>query len=78
MVRYRQTHPDGTVVEAYWLTDFSPRQVGSRQIYRLAKGRWTIENQGFNDSKTRYGLDHVPHHQANSLLIHWLLVIPKK
>ena len=74
VIRYRQTHPDGTVVEAYWLTDFSPRQVGSRQIYRLAKGRWTIENQGFNDSKTRYGLGHVPHHQANSLLIHWLLV----
>jgi len=75
VIRYRQTHPDGKVVEAYWLTDVSPRQVGSRRLYRLAKGRWTIENQGFNDSKTRYGLDHVPHHQANSLLIHWLLVV---
>jgi hypothetical protein len=74
VLRYRQTHSDGTVVEAYWLTDFSPRRVSSRALYRLAKGRWTIENQGFNDGKTRYGLDHVPHHQANSLLIHWLLV----
>jgi hypothetical protein len=74
VIRYRQTHPDGTVVEAYWLTDFSARRVSSRALYRLAKGRWSIENQGFNDSKTRYGLDHVPHHQANSLLIHWLLV----
>jgi hypothetical protein len=74
VIRSRQTHPDGTVVEAYWLTDFSARRVGSRTLYRLAKGRWTIENQGFNDSKTRYGLDHVPHHHANSLLIHWLLV----
>jgi hypothetical protein len=74
VIRYRQTHPDGTVVEAYWLTDFSPRRVSSRALYRLAKGRWTIENQGFNDSKTRYGLAHVPHHQANSLLIHWLWV----
>ena len=75
VIRYRQTHPDGTVVEAYWLTDFSPRQVGSRRLYHLAKGRWSIENQGFNDSKTRYGLDHVPHHHANSLLIHWLVVV---
>lgn len=74
VLRYRQTHPDGTVVEAYWLTDFSARRVGGRALYRMAKGRWTIENQGFNDGKTRYGLDHVPHHQANSLLIHWLLV----
>lgn len=75
VIRYRQTHPDGTVVEAYWLTDFSARRVSSRALYRLAKGRWTVENQGFNDSKTRYGLDHVPHHHANSLLIHWLLVV---
>ncbi len=75
VLRSRQTHPDGTVVEAYWLTDFSPRRVSSQTLYRLAKGRWTIENQGFNDSKTRYGLDHVPHHEANSLLIHWLLVL---
>ena len=74
VLRYRQTHPDGTVVQAYWLTDFSPRRVSSRALYRLAKGRWTIENQGFNDGKTRYGLDHVPHHQGNSLLLHWLLV----
>jgi len=74
VIRYRQIHPDGTVVEAYWLTDFSARRVSSRTLYRYAKGRWTIENQGFNDSKTRYGLDHVPHHHANSLLIHWLLV----
>jgi hypothetical protein len=74
VLRYRQMHPDGTVVDAYWLTDFSARRVSSRALYRLAKGRWTIENQGFNDGKTRYGLDHVPHHHANSLLLHWLLV----
>jgi hypothetical protein len=75
VLRYRQTHPDGTVVEAYWLTDCSARRVSSQALYRLAKGRWTIETQGFNDGKSRYGLDHVPHHEANSLLIHWLLVL---
>jgi Transposase DDE domain len=74
VLRYRQHHRDGTIVEAYWLTDFSARRVSTRTLYRLAKGRWTIENQGFNDGKTRYGLDHVPHHEANSLLIHWLCV----
>ena len=73
-LRYVQHHPDGTVVEAYWLTDFSPRRLSTRTLYRIAKGRWTIENQGFNDAKTRYGLGHVPHHHGNSLLVHWLLV----
>jgi hypothetical protein len=74
VLRYRQHHRDGTVVEAYWLTDFSPRRLSTRTLYRIAKGRWTIENQGFNDAKTRYGFAHVPHHQGNSLLAHWLLV----
>ncbi len=55
---------------------FGPRppQVGPRALYGLAKSRWEIENQGFNDAKTRYGLEHIRHHHANSLLISWLLV----
>lgn len=71
---YRQHKPDGTVIEAFWLSDFSCRQVSSRSLYHLAKGRWEIENQGFNDAKNRHALEHVCHHQANSLLIQWLLV----
>ncbi len=62
------------MVEAYWLTDFPAQQVGPRALYGLAKSRWEIENQGFNDAKTRYGLEHIRHHHANSLLISWLLV----
>ncbi len=74
VLRYRQHKPDGQIVEAYWLTDFPSHQVGSRALYGLAKSRWEIENQGFNDAKTRYGLEHIRHHHANSLLISWLLV----
>jgi len=74
VLRYRQHKPDGSVVEAYWLTDFPVRQVSARGLYHLAKSRWEIENQGFNDGKTRYGLEHIRHHHANSLLISWLLV----
>ena len=75
VLRYRQSKPDGTVVEAYWLTDFPPGQATSRTLYRLAKSRWEIENQGFNDGKTRHGMEHISHHDANSLLIGWLLTI---
>jgi hypothetical protein len=74
VLRYRQHKPDGTVVEAYWLTDWPTGQVGSRALYRMAKSRWEIETQGFNDAKCRHGLEHIAHHDANSLLIHWLLV----
>ena len=73
VVRYRQHKPDGRVCEAYWLTDFLRRRVGSRAIFRMAKSRWEIENQGFNQAKNRYGFEHICHHEAHSLLVVWLL-----
>ena len=72
---YRQYKPDGKVVEAYWLTNFASSTVGSQSLFRMAKSRWEIENQGFNDAKSRHGLEHICHHHANSLLIGWLLTM---
>ena len=74
VIRYLQHKPDGKVVEAYWLTDFTPSEAGSQALYYLAKSRWEIENQGFNDAKNRHGFEHVCHHHPNSLLINWLLI----
>lgn len=75
VIRYRQHKPDGTVVQAYWLTDFTQAQAGSKALYAMAKSRWEIENQGFNDAKNRYGFEHVCHHHENSLLVNWLLTV---
>lgn len=74
VLRYRQHKASGGVVEASWLTDFSSRRLSSRTLFQLAKSRWEIENQGFNDAKNRHGLEHICHHHANSLLLTWLLV----
>ena len=74
VLRYRQHQPDGTGVAADWLTDFPTRQVSARRLSRLAKSRWEVENQGFNDGKTRYGLAHIRHHHAASLVLCWLVV----
>jgi Transposase DDE domain len=73
VIRYRQYKPNGKVYEAYWLTDFPRQGVGSRAIFRMAKSRWEIENQGFNDAKNRYGFEHICHHERHSLLVVWLL-----
>jgi hypothetical protein len=73
VIRYRQYDPDGTVCEAYWLTDFPRQRVSSRALFRMAKSRWEIENQGFNDAKNRYGLEHICHHERHSVLVVWLL-----
>lgn len=74
VVFYRQQKPDGTVVEAYWLTDFTKSEAGSRAIYKMAKSRWEIENEGFNDAKNRYGFGHICHHHPNSILVNWLII----
>jgi len=75
VLRYRQHKPDGTVVEAYWLTDFPVKQIGSATLYAFAKSRWrAIENQGFNVGKGYHGMEHIPHHHENALLCWWLLV----
>ncbi len=74
VVRYVQYKPGGKVIEAYWLTDWPKSHAGSQTVYYMAKSRWEIENQGFNDGKNRYGLEHICHHHPNSLLINWLII----
>jgi hypothetical protein len=39
----------------------------------MAKSRWEVENQGFNDAKNLYGFEHICHHERRSLLVVWLL-----
>ena len=73
VIRYRQYKPNGKVFEAYWLTDFPRPRVSSRTLFHMAKSRWEIENQGFNDAKNRYGFEHICHHERHSLLAVWLL-----
>src|SRR6267154_2497331 len=73
VIFYRQNKPDGTVVQAYWLTNFSIQEVDSQALFGMAKSRWEIENQGFNEAKNLHGLEHLCHHHPNSMLIVWLL-----
>jgi hypothetical protein len=73
VIRYRQYHPGGEITEAYWLTNLPSQRISRRCLYAMAKSRWQIENQGFNDAKNRYGLEHICDHHPRSLLIVWLL-----
>jgi hypothetical protein len=74
VMRYRQHLREGEVVEAYWLTNLPSCSFSRRSLYAMAKSRWQIENQGFNDAKNRYGLKHICDHHPNSLLLVWLLI----
>jgi len=41
----------------------------------LGHGRWTIENQGFNELVNRWYADHVYKHQAHAMLNFWLMAV---
>lgn len=73
VLRYRQQKITGEVIDAYWLTNIPVAVAGSRMLFWMAKSRWEIENQCFNDAKNRYGLEHICHHEANSIVLNWLL-----
>jgi hypothetical protein len=73
VLRYRQHKPGGEVIQADWLTNASSNKVSGLSLFHRAKSRWEIENQGFNDTKNRYGLEHICHHHPNSILMIWLL-----
>jgi hypothetical protein len=74
VLRYRQHKPDGTVMQAEWLTDFPVAKLVSLSFYRMAKSRWEIENRGFHDGKNRYGMEPICPHDPTSILIVWLLI----
>lgn len=75
VLRYRLSQPDGTQTQGDWLTNLPTRKVPSLSIFRMGRSRWEIENQGFNDCKSRQGFEHICHHHKNSLLLCWLLTL---
>ena len=75
VVRYRRHQPDGTVTQGDWLCNLPSARFPSLSVFRMGRSRWEIENQGFNDCKSRQGFEHICHHHPNSLLICWLLTL---
>src|SRR5689334_14584707 len=59
----------------YWLTDFPAAEVGPQSLFHMAKSRWEIENQGFNEAKNHHDLEHIRNHHASSLVIAWLVAL---
>jgi len=51
VLAYRQHKPNGTVIEAYWHTNFLHPSSRQPELFHIAKSRWEIENQGFNEGK---------------------------
>jgi hypothetical protein len=64
-----------TTCEWVWVTTLSSLQAGSEATVGIGHSRWQIENQGFNELSTRWHGDHVYKHDANAMLVFWLLTM---
>ena len=69
VVRGRVTKP-GAKKPSTWcmLVTGKACKLSARQVLAAARGRWHIENTGFNQWVSYWNLNHVFHHTANALL----------
>jgi hypothetical protein len=58
-----------------WVTTLSKARASTAAVTQLGHGRWTIENQGFNELVNRWHADHVYRHQPNAMLTFWLIAV---
>lgn len=82
IVRTRESHPvrrqlDGAVDQQpsqwFWVTTLARRVASTAVLVSLGHGRWSIENQGFNQLVNEWHADHVYRHHPTALLVFWLL-----
>lgn len=59
--------------EWFWVTTLSGEKANVRAVVELGHQRWDIENQGFNETTNRWHADHVYKHDADAMLVFWLL-----
>lgn len=56
-----------------WVTTLSPVRARTQAVVEMGHSRWSIENQGFNESVNHYFSDHVYKHDPVAMLNFWLL-----
>jgi len=57
-VNCEETAKDGGVTTYAWLTSFAVDKHNVREIAHAGRMRWKIENEGFNEQKTGYEMEH--------------------
>jgi hypothetical protein len=58
-----------------WVTTLSVNRASTPAVVDLGHARWSIENQGFNETTNRWAADHVYKHHPTALLIFCLLTL---
>jgi hypothetical protein len=61
------------VSEWTWVTTIPPIVANTEAVVEIGHMRWTIENQGFNETATRWYADHVYKHAGDAIVSFWLI-----
>lgn len=60
--------------EWLWATSLPKAKVSTQTVVRIGHGRWSIENQGFNELVNHWRADHVYHLHTNAITVILLLL----
>lgn len=58
-----------------WVTTLSVNRASTPAVVNLGHSRWSIENQGFNETTNRWAADHVYKHHPTAILIFCLMTM---
>ena len=58
-----------------WATTLPQPRATMSTVVDMGHGRWTVENQGFNELANRWHADHVYKHQPTALLVFFLFAL---
>ena len=72
--RQRTAKPHAQTREWLWATSLPKKLAPTRLVVQLGHGRWTIENEGFNQLVNEWHADHVYKHDLDAMVTLWLLV----
>lgn len=57
-----------------WVSTLPAASAPTMALVKLGHGRWSIENQSFNEMVSRWHADHVYRHEGHAMLVLWLLL----
>lgn len=58
-----------------WVTTLSANRASTPAVVALGHARWSIENQGFNETTNRWAADHVYKHHPTAILVFTLMTM---
>jgi hypothetical protein len=61
--------------EWVWVTTLKRPMASTAAVVQMGHGRWTIENQGFNELANHWHADHVYRHDGQTMAVLWLLTL---